>query len=107
MKINCIACNKKIIYADLDRPCPNCYYVNATRIVDNEGPDDWTSTRDDPVTDEMLNFLDSSCENQRIMSEKYGSKHGFYPYPYLELKRLIYEIRALREHKLQSNNDSL
>ena len=66
--ISCLGC--EIAYSDLDKPCPICNYVNETIIIDNKGPDDWTAVRDEPVTDEMLNFLDSDCEQQRIEAEK-------------------------------------
>lgn len=101
--ITCLHCEADLAYSDIDKPCPECSYVNASVTIDNKDLDDWTSVREDPVTDNMLNFLDTNCEQRRIEAEKNHARHGFYPYPYLEMKRLIYEIRALREHERQTN----
>ncbi len=105
-QVPCDMCDSRLFIDGIKQPVTGpCSQCNGTKLMPAPGPDDWSSTREDPVTDEMLNFLDTNCENQRIRSEKHGLRHGFYPYPYLEMKRLIYEIRALRGHKQQPNND--
>lgn len=100
-QVPCDWCNVKLIIGGVEQPpvpgpCPGC---NGTGLMPAPGPDDWSCVREDPVTDEMLNRLDTTCEEKRIESEHNHLRHGFYPYPYLEMKRLIYEIRALRGHK--------
>ena len=93
-------CDARLIIDGIEQsmpgPCPCCY---GTKLMPGPGPTDWESIRDDPITDKDLNFLDSDCEKKRLEAERTHARHGFYPYPYLEMKRLIYEIRALRGHK--------